>query len=117
MPGLDTNVLVRWLVDDDASQVARIRTVFESAQRGSETLFVSCTVMLELEWVLRSRYQFDKPAILGAINALLETQELEFQSESAIEWALHLFRQFPVGAGNLLITVRAQHAKSVRTCI
>ena len=93
MPGLDTNVMVRWLVDDDAAQVARIHTLFELARRRSETLFVSCTVMLELEWVLRSRYQFDKETVLDAFNALLETQELEFQSEPAIEWALHLFRQ------------------------
>ncbi len=93
MPGLDTNVLVRWLVDDDAAQVARINKVIESAKRNRESFFVSSTVVLELEWVLRSRYQFAKSAVLDAFNALLETQELEFQSENAVEWALHLFRQ------------------------
>lgn len=51
------------------------------------------TVMLELEWVLRSRYAFDKPSLLRAFNALLETRELEFQTEAAIERALHLYRQ------------------------
>jgi predicted nucleic-acid-binding protein len=49
--------------------------------------------MLEMEWVLRSRYQFDKPTVLQAFNALLETQELEFQDEAALEWALHLYRR------------------------
>lgn len=55
-------------------------------------LFVPITVMLELEWVLRSRYRFDKATVLGAFNALLETQELEFQDEAALERALHLYR-------------------------
>jgi predicted nucleic-acid-binding protein len=49
--------------------------------------------MLELEWVLRSRYAFAKPDILLALNALLETRELEFQVEPAIERALHAYRQ------------------------
>jgi predicted nucleic-acid-binding protein len=85
MPGLDTNVLVRWLVEDDDTQVARAKNLFETARSRRTTLFVPDTVMLELEWVLRSRYGFDK-------STVLETQELEFQTESAIERALHLYR-------------------------
>jgi predicted nucleic-acid-binding protein len=92
MPGLDTNVLVRWLVEDDDTQVARAKNLFETARSRRTTLFVPDTVMLELEWVLRSRYGFDKSTVLGAFSALLETQELEFQTESAIERALHLYR-------------------------
>lgn len=45
------------------------------------------TVVLELEWVLRSRYGFDKEAILRAMNGLLEVRELEFQFEPALERA------------------------------
>jgi predicted nucleic-acid-binding protein len=56
-------------------------------------LFVPSTVILELEWVLRSRYEFDKATVLGTIDALLETQELEFQDERALERAVHLYRQ------------------------
>jgi len=93
MAGLDTNVLVRWLVDDDAGQSRRIAAMLESAARLDETLFVPLTVMLELEWVLRSRYAFAKPDILLALNALLETRELEFQAEPAVERALHAYRQ------------------------
>ncbi len=93
MAGLDTNVLVRWLVDDDAGQSRRIAEMLESAARRDETLFVPLTVLLELEWVLRSRYAFAKPDILLALNALLETRELEFQGEPAVERALHAYRQ------------------------
>jgi len=51
------------------------------------------TVALEVEWVLRSRYQFDKATVITAFNALLEAQELEFQDEAALELALYLYRQ------------------------
>jgi predicted nucleic-acid-binding protein len=92
MPGLDTNVLVRWLVEDDDRQTLRAQKLFEAARSSQASLFVPVTVILELEWVLRSRYQFDKATVLGAINALLETQELEFQDEAALERAMHLYR-------------------------
>jgi len=93
MPGLDTNVLVRWLVNDDRRQVVAVQQLFESARAGRISLFVPDTVALELEWVLRSRYGFDKTSVLQTFNALLETQELEFQTEAALERALHLYRQ------------------------
>lgn len=92
MPGLDTNVLVRWLVEDDDRQTLRAQKLFEAARSSQASLFVPVTVMLEIEWVLRSRYQFDKATVLGAFNALLETQELEFQDEAALERAMHLYR-------------------------
>jgi len=93
MPGLDTNVLVRWIVDDDPRQAARVQRLFEDAHQQRSPLFVPSTVMLELEWVLRSRYKFDKWTVLGAFNALLETQELEFQDEPALERALSFYRR------------------------
>lgn len=93
MAGLDTNVLVRWLVADDDGQTAQVQRLFESARASQSAFFVPTTVMLELEWVLRSRYRLDKAAVLLAFNALLETQELEFEAEAAIERALHLYRQ------------------------
>ena len=93
MAGLDTNVLVRWILDDDEKQAARVQILFEETRASQTALFVPITVMLELEWVLRSRYQLDKATVLGAFNALLEAQELEFQDEAALERALSLYRQ------------------------
>jgi predicted nucleic-acid-binding protein len=93
MAGLDTNVLVRWIVDDDPRQAARVERLFEEAHEQGSPLFVPGTVMLELEWVLRSRYEFEKSTVLSAFNALLETRELEFQDEPALERALSFYRQ------------------------
>jgi predicted nucleic-acid-binding protein len=91
MPGLDTNVLVRWVVDDDPAQGAQSQALFDSVHREGGLLFVPATVVLELEWVLRSRYRMTKAVVLQVLNALLETRELEFQNEPAVERAVHAY--------------------------
>lgn len=93
MPALDTNVLVRWLCADEPTQYAQVKMLFETARSKQNYFFVTITVLLELEWVLRSSYQFDKQKICYAFYALLETQEIQFQDESAIEYALFLYKQ------------------------
>jgi predicted nucleic-acid-binding protein len=86
MPALDTNVLVRLLVQDDAVQTA---AVVKLLQTTSLPLYVPVTVMQELEWVLRSRYRFAKAQVVDALTKLLSTQELQFDQESELEIALH----------------------------
>jgi predicted nucleic-acid-binding protein len=49
--------------------------------------------MLELEWVLRTKYRYDRQMVTAALNALLDVTELEFQLEPALEQALWLFKQ------------------------
>ena len=93
MAALDTNVLVRWLTNDDAAQCAAVARLFDDAIGQGVRLFVTTTVMLELEWVLRSRYRYNKPQVLAAMNALLDVTELEFQTEPTLEQALWLFKQ------------------------
>jgi predicted nucleic-acid-binding protein len=93
MAALDTNVLVRWLTNDDAKQNMVVASLLEAAAKYGDRLFVPITVMLETEWVLRSRYCFDKPLVIAALDALMGTIELEFQTEPALELALWLFKQ------------------------
>jgi len=93
MAALETNVLVRWLTDDDAGQSTRVASLLKDKANNGERLFIPVTAMLELEWVLRSRYRFDKAVITSALDALLSVTELEFQTEPALEQALWLFKQ------------------------
>lgn len=90
MPALDTNVLVRYLVADDRKQFAIAKNYIEKIA-SKDTLFVPLSVIVELEWVLRSLYELDKETILTTFNRLLETGELVFQNESSIEIALSLY--------------------------
>lgn len=93
MPALDTNVLVRWLTNDEPEQAAAAGQLFDAAQASGERLWVAVTVMLELEWVLRSRYGFDRAAVTSALNGLLGTSDLDCQHEAALEVALWRFKQ------------------------
>jgi predicted nucleic-acid-binding protein len=85
---LDTNILVRLMVEDDAVQADMAAKLLARHARRSEHLFVPVTVVLELEWVLRSAYQFNKRDVIEALSALLTTFELAFESEAALEQAL-----------------------------
>ena len=93
MAALDTNVLVRWLTNDDAKQCAAVARLLDETISKGERLFVTVTVMLEVEWVLRARYHYDRQQVTAALNALLDVTELEFQTEPAVEQALWLFKQ------------------------
>jgi predicted nucleic-acid-binding protein len=90
---LDTNVLVRFLVQDDAKQGLLARELIRSTLEKGEPLYVPVTVMLGLEWVLRSNFGFDKAQIIQTLSSLLATSELSFESETSVEVALELFRQ------------------------
>lgn len=93
MAALDTNVLVRWLTNDDPVQSRMAAALFDDAIKAGEILYVPVTVLLETEWVLRSRYRFGKAALTGMVDGLLSARELELQDEAAIEYALWLFKQ------------------------
>ena len=93
MAALDTNILVRYLVRDDARQLALAHGLMARAIAAGDTLFVPATVVIELEWVLRASFGFAKPNILTAMTALLSVVELLIESEPAIEVALRLYEQ------------------------
>jgi predicted nucleic-acid-binding protein len=88
MLGIDTNVVVRLVVSDDPEQTRRARKLVEQAVTRDEPVLVSLLVLLESEWVLRSRYGFNRESLLGIFRALLESRELSFEDEPALEEAL-----------------------------
>ena len=88
MAALDTNVLLRFLLQDDAAQSAAATRLIRQALEAGETLYVPVSVALELEWVLRSRFKLDKAAVAQTFAGLLQTVELHFEATAALEWAL-----------------------------
>jgi predicted nucleic-acid-binding protein len=93
MPALDTNVLVRYVVQDDSGQLAAAKRLIKRCVSEGQSLFVPVTVTLELEWVLRSSFGYDKEDVLQVLSNLFSAAELAFQSERALEVALHLYRE------------------------
>jgi predicted nucleic-acid-binding protein len=107
MLGLDTNVLVRFLVWDDPEQFERARRLIKREIGQAEPVLVSLLVLLETEWVLRSRYSLPKSDILGVFSSLLETAEVEFEGGGAVEEALFMWRDSTAQFADCLIS--AQH--------
>ena len=88
MRALDTNVLVRALVQDDAAQAKRAQA-FLSAQ----LVYVPVTVILELEWVLRSRYGFAPMIIADAMDKLATLENAVVGEQAAVIAAVRKMRQ------------------------
>ena len=65
MLGIDTNVLVRLLMRDDAEQFARAQELIRRESDAKRPVLISLLVMLETEWVLRSCYKLSKNDILA----------------------------------------------------
>jgi len=101
--GIDTNVLVRLLVSDDLPQTRRARALVEAALERDDPILVSLPVIIETEWVLRSRYGLDKPATLRTIRGLLSAREFTFEDEPAIEEALYRWNESAAGFVDCLI--------------
>lgn len=85
MRAVDTNVVVRLIVADDKQQAKKAQAVFEAGN-----VFISATVLLETEWVLRSGYGFAPKRIVIALRALAGlpgvTVEEPSQIASALDW-------------------------------
>jgi predicted nucleic-acid-binding protein len=93
VPALDTNVLVRYVVADDAAQLGTAKRLIRRCVSEGLTLFVPVTVVLELEWVLRSSFGVAKDEVIAVLSSLFSAAELTFESERALEVALQLFRK------------------------
>lgn len=109
MPALDTNALVRYVVEDDVAQLAAAKRLIRKCVSEGQTLFVPVTVTLELEWVLRSSFESAKDEVMQVLSSLFSAAELTFESEHALEVALQLYRKGPADFADCLhIALAAQ---------
>lgn len=106
MLALDTNVLVRFLVQDDRAQFERAQKLIRRESRDGEAVLISLLVLLETEWVLRSRYGLPKADIIAAFSGLLESFELHFEDENAVEEALFTWKDSTADFADCLIGAR-----------
>ncbi len=121
MLGVDTNVLVRFLVRDDEAQFEKARKLIKREVAAGSGVFVTQLVLLETEWVLRSRYSLPKNLIIEAISGLLDASDVRFEDEPAIEEALFIWKETAadfadclIGAKNRRLGCRATATFDVR---
>jgi predicted nucleic-acid-binding protein len=86
--GLDTNVLVRFLTQDDPAQSRRASAVIAEAVAGGEPCSVDAIVLCELVWVLGDAYGFDKATIVDTLERLLDTAQLVVEQADVARRAL-----------------------------
>ena len=103
MLGVDTNVLVRFLVRDDEAQFEKARKLIKREVAAGRGVLVNQLVLLETEWVLRSRYSLPKQLIIQAISGLLDASDVQFEDEAAVEEALFVWKESAADFADCLI--------------
>ena len=88
MIALDTNVLVRYLVEDDPGQSAQAARLIEGSIEREEKLFLSQIVLCELVWVLSFAYDFSRAEIATVLNGLRRGAQLTVQGPDDVRRAV-----------------------------
>ena len=110
MKGLDTNVLIRFLVRDDEDQAQTVRTLFIEAEKKQETLFVPLSVTLEVIWVLSSAYGYSRDEIVNALGGLLVLPTFEMEEHDRIARLCRFASRHSTGLADILIGLSASDA-------
>ena len=109
MIALDTNVLVRFLVEDDAVQLARARRLLQKTVESNSFCYVSDVVMCELVWVLERSYKLRRAEIGRGLGRLLRAGNLTFSSSEKLARALEAY---DAGRGDFADYVIREHARA-----
>lgn len=88
MIGLDTNILVRYLTQDDPIQSPKATETFERRLTEENPGFVSIVAMVETVWVLERAYGLTTDEIVGAIERVLQTDVLIVENEQEVFTAM-----------------------------
>ena len=105
MNAIDTNVLVRVLINDDQIQAYKaVKLIGNNAP-----VFVSEIVLCETIWVLQSRYGFNKAQLISAIEKVLKIKELHIEHNDAMWSAFHEFQYIAADFSDCVIGAVAKH--------
>lgn len=109
MKGIDTNVLVRYLVQDDPLQAKKAGRFIERECSSESPGFINRIVLCELVWVLESAYGYTSAAIAAVLEKILRTRQLKIENLEAAWIALREYQKGGADfADNLLAVVNRQ---------
>ena len=110
MIGVDTNVLVRYLTQDDPAQARKVDTFVATAIESGDRLHVDDIVLCELVWVLRAAYRFGKPVIAAALDKVMSTGIFAFDDRELLRAALTDYLKGPGDFSDYVIGRRNSRA-------
>lgn len=89
---IDTNLLVRYLTEDEPSKANDVKRLLLKASQGEIRLLIPSVVIAELVWVLQSFFKLERTEIATLLNAILYTRGVEVSDESIVSEAIVLYR-------------------------
>jgi predicted nucleic-acid-binding protein len=107
--GLDTNVLVRYIAQDDLGQSAAATTLIE-AFTAEDPGFISMVTLVETMWVLARAYETTKPALLAVLEGILRARELVVEEAETHYRALGLFAETTLDYADAVIIQAGRRA-------
>ena len=110
MRGLDTNVLVRYLTQDDPAQSRRANAMIAETVAQRDQCSINTIVCCELVWVLRDAYGLDRDTVAMALERILDTAQFLVEDKEAVRRALDDYRDGPGDFSDYLIGWRNRHA-------
>lgn len=93
MIGVDTNVLVRYLAQDDVSQARKVDLFLTEAIDSGDRLQIDDIVLCETVWVLRAAYRMGKNTIVATLEKILSTSIFSFDDRGLLNSALDDYRE------------------------
>ena len=115
MRALDTNVLIRYLIQDDPGQHRQAAKAVEDAEQRHESVFISLIVLCETVWVLEQRYRLPHEAVVAILEDLIDNEVFVVEHPALARAALDRFRKGRAGFADYLIGAVAEHAGSSTT--
>ncbi len=109
MIGIDTNVLIRYIVADDPEQTRRSRQIIDE-----QDVFVPTTVAMEAEWVLRSIYHFSRTEIVDALRTFAGMPTVTIEDPEAVSVAFEHLQQ-GMDFADALHLLKSRHCESFTT--
>ncbi|MGO8987683.1 MAG: PIN domain-containing protein [bacterium] len=114
---IDTNLLVRYLTDDEPQKAEAVDVLLNGAGKGEIKILIPSVVIAELVWVLESFYKMIADDITELVEAILNTPGVDTQDRSIIKAALKLYRSKKIDLVDAWIIefARARGAKRIYT--
>lgn len=107
MKALDTNILVRFLIQDDKQQAQTVETLLNQAENNKQSFYVTLLVVLELIWVMEAVYEVTREDILLSINELLSMPVLNFEKQKVVRQFISVAQTSRFDLSDLLIALSA----------
>ncbi len=109
MTSIDTNVIIRYLVGDDAAQAEAARALLDGLTP-EDPGFICREVVMEIAWVLERSYGFARAQVAKTLMDLTASDSLLVENPDDVAAAAHLYRQGGVGFSDLMVLSAAERA-------